>query len=62
MAVDSTPNASSVKVKFDHGADLNGDRIVKNKTFSSIKSKCYCCSQCNSRYATTYFKWHKQSG
>ena len=38
MAVASTPNASSVKVKFDHGTDLNGDRIVKTKTFSSIKS------------------------
>ncbi|MCC3868227.1 DUF1659 domain-containing protein [Terrisporobacter mayombei] len=38
MAVVSTPNASSVKVKFDHGTDLNGDRIVKTKTFSSIKS------------------------
>lgn len=38
MVVVSTPNASSVKVKFDHGTDLNGDRIVKTKTFSSIKS------------------------
>lgn len=38
MAVVSTPNASSVKVKFDYGTDLNGDRIVKTKTFSSIKS------------------------
>ncbi|WP_419727157.1 DUF1659 domain-containing protein [Terrisporobacter petrolearius] len=38
MAVVSTPNASSLKVKFDHGTDLNGDRIVKTKTFSSIKS------------------------
>ncbi|MEW9079249.1 DUF1659 domain-containing protein [Terrisporobacter glycolicus] len=38
MAVVSTPNASSVKVKFDHGTDLNGDRVVKTKTFSSIKS------------------------
>lgn len=38
MAVVSTPNASSIKVKFDHGTDLNGDRIVKTKTFSSIKS------------------------
>ena len=38
MAVVSTPNASSIKVKFDHGTDLNGDRIVKIKTFSSIKS------------------------
>lgn len=38
MAVVSTPNASSIKVKFDHGTNLNGDRIVKTKTFSSIKS------------------------
>lgn len=38
MTVVSTPNASSVKVKFDHGTDLNGDRVIKTKTFSSIKS------------------------
>ena len=38
MAVISTPNASSVKVKFDHGTDINGDRVIKTKTFSSIKS------------------------
>lgn len=38
MAVVSTPNASSIKVKFDHGTDLNGDRVIKTKTFSSIKS------------------------
>ena len=38
MAVVSTPNASSVKVKFDHGTDLNGDRVIKTKTYSSIKS------------------------
>lgn len=38
MAVISTPNASSVKVKFDHGTDLNGDRIIKTRTYSSIKS------------------------
>ncbi len=38
MAVVSTPNASSIKVKFDHGTDLNGDRIIKTKTYSSIKS------------------------
>ena len=38
MAVISTPNATSVKVKFDHGLDINGDRIIKTKTFSSIKS------------------------
>ena len=38
MAVISTPNATSVKVKFDHGLDINGDRVIKTKTFSSIKS------------------------
>ena len=38
MAVISTPNASSVKVNFDHGTDINGDRVIKTKTFSSIKS------------------------
>ena len=38
MAVSTTPNASSIKVKFDQGTDLNGDRIIKTKTFSSIKS------------------------
>lgn len=38
MAVVSTPNASSIKVKFDHGTDLNGDRVIKTKTYSSIKS------------------------
>ncbi|WP_455539109.1 DUF1659 domain-containing protein [Terrisporobacter sp.] len=38
MAVISTPNASAIKVKFDHGTDLNGDRVIKTKTFSSIKS------------------------
>ena len=38
MAVISTPNASSIKVKFDHGTDINGDRVIKTKTFSSIKS------------------------
>lgn len=38
MAVVSTPNASSIKVKFDHGTDLNGDRVIKTKTYASIKS------------------------
>lgn len=38
MAVISTPNASSVKIKFDQGTDLNGDRIIKTKTYSNIKS------------------------
>lgn len=38
MAVISTPNASSIKIKYDQGTDLNGDRIIKTKTYSSIKS------------------------
>lgn len=38
MAVISTPNASQVKIKLDHGSDVNGDRIVKTKTLSSVKS------------------------
>lgn len=38
MAVVATPNASALKVKFDHGTDLNGERIVKVRTYSSIKS------------------------
>lgn len=38
MAVISTPNASSIKIKFDKGTDLNGDRIIKTKTYSSVKS------------------------
>lgn len=38
MAVISTPNASSIKIKFDHGTSLDGDRIIKSKTYSSIKS------------------------
>ena len=38
MAVISTPNVTYVKVKFDQGTDLNGDRIIKTKTLSSIKS------------------------
>lgn len=38
MAVVLIPNASAIKVKFDHGTDLNGDRIIKTKTYSSLKS------------------------
>ena len=38
MAVISTPNASSVKIKFDWGVDVNQDRIVKTKTLNAIKS------------------------
>ena len=38
MAVISTQNASSVKVKFDKGVNVNGDRVINTKTFSYIKS------------------------
>lgn len=38
MAVISTSNASTIKIKFDHGTDLNGDRVIKTKTYSSVKS------------------------
>lgn len=38
MAVISSPNASSIKIKLDQGTDLNGDRIIKTKTYSSVKS------------------------
>ena len=52
MAVISTPNATSVKVKFDHGADVNGDRILKTKTLTNIKS-----SASDDRWLTkAYFK------
>ena len=38
MAIISISNASSIKVKFDHGTDLNGERVIKTKTYSSVKS------------------------
>ena len=38
MAVISTPNASQVKIKIDHGVDINQKRIVKTKTLTSVKS------------------------
>lgn len=38
MAVIATPNQSSVKVKYDYGANLDGDRVYKTKTFGSIKN------------------------
>lgn len=38
MAVISTPNVSSIKIKYDQGTDLNGDRIIKTKSYSSVKS------------------------
>ncbi|WP_297132424.1 DUF1659 domain-containing protein [Terrisporobacter sp.] len=38
MAVISNPNASSIKIKFDHGPDLEGNNVYKTKTLSGIKS------------------------
>lgn len=38
MAVISTPNASAVKIKLDHGIGIDGERVIKTKTYSSIKS------------------------
>ena len=38
MAVIVTPNVSKIQIKLDQGTDLNGDRIIKTKTLSSIKA------------------------
>lgn len=38
MAVVATPNQSSVKVKYDYGANVDGDRVYKTKTFGAIKN------------------------
>lgn len=38
MAVMAIPEGKSVKVTFDHGTNLDGDRIKKTRTYSSIKS------------------------
>lgn len=38
MAVVSIPQGKSIKVTFDHGTNLDGDRIKKTRTYSSIKS------------------------
>lgn len=38
MAIISMSNASSIKVKFDQGFDVNDNRIVKTKTYSSVKA------------------------
>lgn len=39
MAILSMANASSVKVKFDQGSDLDGGRVIKTRTYSNIKPK-----------------------
>lgn len=39
MAIISIANASSIKVKFYHGEDLNGKPIVKTRTYSSVRQK-----------------------
>ena len=38
MAVVSTPNASSVKVKFDQGANVDGDRIIKTNIMAVVNA------------------------
>ena len=38
MAVIASSNLTSVKVKFDHGPDINGHNVVKTKTLTGIKS------------------------
>lgn len=38
MAIISISNLSSIKVKFDHGTDLNGKRVIKTRTYGSVKS------------------------
>ena len=37
MAIISIKNLSSLKVKFDHGTDLNGKRVIKTRTYGSVK-------------------------
>ena len=36
MAVITSPNLSSIKIKYFCGTDLNGDAITKYKSYSSI--------------------------
>lgn len=36
MAVISTPNLSTVKIKYDKGMDLDGNRVTKVKSYSSV--------------------------
>ena len=38
MAVIATPNASSLKIKFDCGIDMDGNSVMKTNTYSPIKS------------------------
>ena len=38
MAIISISNLSYIKVKFDHGTDLNGKRVIKTRTYSNVKS------------------------
>ena len=39
MAIISMSNASSIKVKFDQGDDLDGGRVIKTRTYSNVKPK-----------------------
>ncbi|MGL5753946.1 MAG: DUF1659 domain-containing protein [Paraclostridium sp.] len=38
MAVSETKNPSTLKLKFDCGLDDNGKTIVKNRSYSNVKS------------------------
>ncbi len=38
MAVMETKNQSTLKIKFDCGLDNNGKTIVKNRSYSNVKS------------------------
>ena len=38
MAVIATPNASSMKIKFDCGINEDGDVVMRTNTYSSLKS------------------------
>jgi len=37
MGVVSTPNASSLKMRFDCGKDNNGKLIIKNRTYAKVR-------------------------
>lgn len=38
MAVIATPNASSMKIKFDCGINEDGDVVMRTNTYSPLKS------------------------
>lgn len=39
MAIISMANATSIKIKIDKGMDVNGERILKSRTYGSVKAK-----------------------